>query len=81
MPVNISESTQQQETISKTMLKDTALFRQQCYINGEWVDADSKATIVVTNPADNAILGSVPRRATIALPPGIRADLPKGGGC
>jgi len=33
----------------KTMLKDAGLFRQQCYINGEWIDADNKATIPVKN--------------------------------
>src|SRR4051794_29082699 len=33
-------------------LKDMSLFRQQCYINGEWVDADDKATMAVYNPAD-----------------------------
>ncbi len=35
-------------------LKDMSLFRQQCYIDGAWVDADSKATIEVHNPADAA---------------------------
>ena len=25
-------------------LKDMSLFRQQCYIDGKWVDADDKAT-------------------------------------
>ena len=33
-------------------LKDPTLLRQQCYIDGEWVDADDGATIAVTNPAD-----------------------------
>jgi succinate-semialdehyde dehydrogenase/glutarate-semialdehyde dehydrogenase len=42
-------------------LKDKALFRQQCYIDGKWVDADSRATISVNNPADNSILGTVPK--------------------
>ena len=32
-------------------IKDQSLFRQQCYINGQWVDADSGKTIEVTNPA------------------------------
>ena len=41
-------------------LKDMKLFRQQCYINGEWVDADSKATIAVHNPADGQQIGAVP---------------------
>src|SRR5687768_8389998 len=41
-------------------LKDTSLFRQQCYIDGEWVDADSKTTIAVHNPADGQQIGTVP---------------------
>ncbi|HEV8260245.1 MAG TPA: NAD-dependent succinate-semialdehyde dehydrogenase, partial [Burkholderiales bacterium] len=44
-------------------LKDQKLFRQQGYINGEWRDADSKATINVTNPADGSVLGTIPRMA------------------
>ena len=32
-------------------LKDPSLLRQQCYINGLWQDADSKATIEIKNPA------------------------------
>ena len=42
-------------------LKDTALFRQQAYIDGAWVDADSGQTISVNNPASGEILGSVPK--------------------
>jgi succinate-semialdehyde dehydrogenase/glutarate-semialdehyde dehydrogenase len=42
-------------------LKDMRLFRQQCYIDGQWADADSKATVAVNNPATGAIIGSVPR--------------------
>jgi len=41
-------------------LKDMKLFRQQCYINGEWADADGKATIAVHNPADGQQIGAVP---------------------
>ena len=33
-------------------LKDSKLFRQQCYIDGAWLDADDKSTIAVKNPAD-----------------------------
>jgi succinate-semialdehyde dehydrogenase/glutarate-semialdehyde dehydrogenase len=36
------------------------LFRQQCYVDGQWVDADDGSTINVTNPADNSVLGTVP---------------------
>ncbi|HET7159927.1 MAG TPA: aldehyde dehydrogenase family protein, partial [Burkholderiales bacterium] len=42
-------------------LKDKSLFRQQCYIDGAWVDADNKATLEVTNPADGQSLGTVPK--------------------
>src|SRR5882762_5504391 len=42
-------------------LKDQKLFRHQGYINGEWRDADSKATINVTNPAYGSVLGTIPR--------------------
>src|ERR1700674_3727938 len=46
------------------VLTDAILLRQQCYINGQWLDADSKATIPVTNPANGNILGHVPRMGT-----------------
>ena len=42
-------------------LKDEGLFREQCYVNGEWVDADRGATFDVINPANNQRLGSVPK--------------------
>ena len=32
-------------------LRDPALFRQQCYVDGKWIDADSGATHAVVNPA------------------------------
>ncbi|MDJ0987853.1 MAG: NADP-dependent succinate-semialdehyde dehydrogenase [Desulfobacterales bacterium] len=41
-------------------LKDKNLFRQQCYINGQWLDADSGESIDVTNPATGEKLGTVP---------------------
>jgi succinate-semialdehyde dehydrogenase/glutarate-semialdehyde dehydrogenase len=41
-------------------LTDTALFRQQAYIDGHWVDADDHASFDVTNPADGSVLGHVP---------------------
>lgn len=45
-------------------LKDPSLLRQQCYLNGRWLDADSGATIDVTNPASNEKLGTIPKMAT-----------------
>ncbi|MGH8729241.1 MAG: NADP-dependent succinate-semialdehyde dehydrogenase [Burkholderiales bacterium] len=40
--------------------KDSALFRQNCYINGSWVSADSGATLPVNNPANGELVGKVP---------------------
>ena len=40
-------------------LKDPSLFRQQCHVNGRWIDAADGATLPVTNPAtgENAVAG------------------------
>jgi succinate-semialdehyde dehydrogenase/glutarate-semialdehyde dehydrogenase len=55
------------------LLTDPDLLRQNCYVDGAWIDADSGTTIEVTNPADGARLGTVPnfgaeetRRAIVA---------------
>ena len=50
--------------IAALQLKDLALFRQQCYIDGAWSDADSGKSIAVTNPASHATLGSIPNMGT-----------------
>ncbi|WP_421707982.1 NADP-dependent succinate-semialdehyde dehydrogenase [Algihabitans sp.] len=42
-------------------LSDHSLFRQQCYVNGAWVDADSGETLEVTNPATGETLGQIPK--------------------
>ena len=49
---------------SALSLKDPSLFRQQCYINGQWADADSGKTIDVTNPATGEVLGTIPNMGT-----------------
>ena len=41
-------------------LQDAALFKTQCYLNGQWCDADSAATFEVTNPANGAVIAHVP---------------------
>jgi succinate-semialdehyde dehydrogenase/glutarate-semialdehyde dehydrogenase len=41
-------------------LKDPTLLRQQCYSDGQWLDARSGETKQVTNPATGAVLGTVP---------------------
>ncbi|MGD8515005.1 MAG: NAD-dependent succinate-semialdehyde dehydrogenase [Granulosicoccaceae bacterium] len=45
-------------------LQNAALFRQQCYVDGVWVDADDRNIIEVVNPANNEVLGSVPDMGT-----------------
>ncbi|MCY1263846.1 Glutarate-semialdehyde dehydrogenase DavD [compost metagenome] len=42
-------------------LKDPELFRQQCYLNGEWIDADDGTVLSVNNPATGELVGTVPR--------------------
>ncbi len=42
-------------------LQDPSLFRQQCYIDGSWVDADDQSTIAVHNPAHGGQIGTVPK--------------------
>lgn len=42
-------------------LKNTFLFRQQAYVDGQWRDADNGAMIRVMNPATGALVGTVPR--------------------
>lgn len=41
-------------------LSDSALFRQQCYINGNWANAADGSVLDVTNPANGALLGTTP---------------------
>ncbi|MFT5439697.1 MAG: succinate-semialdehyde dehydrogenase/glutarate-semialdehyde dehydrogenase [Alphaproteobacteria bacterium] len=42
-------------------ITDMKLVREQCYINGEWCDADSGETVEVTNKATGEVLGTVPK--------------------
>ncbi len=41
-------------------LKDPALLRAQCLINGEWVQAQNRCVIEVNNPSTGNIIASVP---------------------
>ena len=45
-------------------LREITLFRQQCYVAGDWIDADYGAVSTVTNPATGEILGHVPELGT-----------------
>lgn len=41
-------------------LRNPKLFRQACFINGNWVESDSSKTLTVRNPFDGNALGHVP---------------------
>ncbi|QSX31758.1 NADP-dependent succinate-semialdehyde dehydrogenase [Shewanella cyperi] len=41
-------------------LKDPSLFKQQCYIDGQWCDAASGLTVAIADPASGEVLGQVP---------------------
>jgi succinate-semialdehyde dehydrogenase/glutarate-semialdehyde dehydrogenase len=42
-------------------LKDPRLFREACYVDGQWIQAASRLTQNVDNPATGEILGTVPK--------------------
>ena len=45
-------------------LKDPTLLRQQAYVAGAWIDADSGESVAVTNPATGEKIGTVPMCGT-----------------
>nr|WP_301541911.1 NADP-dependent succinate-semialdehyde dehydrogenase [Shewanella sp. KJ2020] len=55
------------------MLKDPSLLRQQCYINGQWCDAESKETVAIANPATGAVIASVPVMGQVETQAAIKA--------
>jgi aspartate-semialdehyde dehydrogenase len=42
------------------LLGHPVLFKSLCYIDGRWVHSDSAASVPVTNPADQKVIGHVP---------------------
>lgn len=42
-------------------LTDPDLFRTRCYLDGQWMDADSRATLTIRNPATGEEIGTIPR--------------------
>jgi len=47
-----------------TFLKNTSLFREQCFIAGKWINADNNKVFSVKNPFDGSTLGHVPECGT-----------------
>jgi len=41
-------------------LKDPSLLRMQCYVDGQWIDADDRRTNPIANPATGRPLGTSP---------------------
>src|SRR5262249_36146303 len=55
-----------QDTVTRSIaaaaeLKDSRLFREACYVDGQWIHAKSGETIAVDNPATGEIIGRVPK--------------------
>jgi len=42
-------------------IKNKNLFREQCYINGEWVNSNNNEIIEVNNPSTLQIIAKVPK--------------------
>ena len=42
------------------LLGHPVLFKSLCYVDGRWIHSDSAASIAVTNPADQQVIGHVP---------------------
>ena len=41
-------------------LSDTRLFRQRCYVDGDWTQAEGGRSVAVTNPVNGEVIGHVP---------------------
>ena len=48
------------EIVTGVHLRDAALFREQCYVAGDWIDADSGRSFDVADPATGQPIGGVP---------------------
>lgn len=52
-------------SLALVALQDSKLFRQQCYIDGGWSDADSGQSFPVHDPATEKLLGTVPNMGAL----------------
>ena len=61
------------DTLERSLphLKDPTLLRQQCYVDGRWIDADGGATMPVKNGLSALVL--VDSDEPFTLPPALRA--------
>src|SRR5258708_19370604 len=49
-----------QSRTAPPILKDSSLLRDRCLVDGQWVESDNRARIDVDNPADGALVATVP---------------------
>ena len=54
-------------------ISNKKLFKQQCFINGEWIDSQDNKSIDVNNPATQEIIGKVPNCGKIETNIAIKA--------
>ena len=54
-------------------ISNKKLFKQLCFINGEWVDSQDNKSIEVNNPATQKIIGKVPNCGKIETSIAIKA--------
>ena len=50
------------DTLERTTLdlSDASLLREQCYVDGSWIDADDRGTMPVVDPATGELVGTAP---------------------
>jgi succinate-semialdehyde dehydrogenase/glutarate-semialdehyde dehydrogenase len=58
---------------TKLPINDISLFRQACYINGDWIEPRSSDVINVDDPATGEIIGRVPKMGTAQVRQAIEA--------
>ena len=56
---NLDETSAMQKTDIRKLLKDPSLFKEEAFINGQWIKALSGQTFAVNNPATNEIIAEV----------------------
>ena len=54
-------------------IKDRSLFRQACYIDGDWIEPRSSDVINVDDPATGEIIGRVPKMGTFQVRQAVEA--------
>ncbi|CUS47740.1 MAG: bifunctional succinate-semialdehyde dehydrogenase / glutarate-semialdehyde dehydrogenase GabD [Idiomarinaceae bacterium HL-53] len=51
----------------------TALLRSKCLVNGQWVDSSSQSAIEITNPANQQVIGAVPKLSAAEVEKAVHA--------